>query len=522
MVDRGYYHHNIMKLARLMPCITMVYLACCCASTTTAMALSSNNYESVDIGSNIMMSRLDFMIKSSSSSSSSFLVLSSSSQSALSSLGPLISSSAIKPPSSNQENGNIEIPLVFLPNGGCYAMKVSLSDASGDNQLSYYAIVDTASPFLTTPNNEKFRRILKKKPSQREYRQPTYEQYGDIVGEMEWKQVDYISVIGKTRLVSTAYDGSDNNNNNNYIAQGIVQEQSNVVVGLPTTEVIQETGGIIFVGLMYNDKNRPTFLQQLHNYKSFTIDFRKPSLYLTKASLIKTPPNDNNNKKKKNAVVMDLFNLQSYGPNVYHYGVICDNLELVLVTNDSTSKNPITMSIPCSTTTLSRPVVAILDTGLTGCVINDTLYNEIIFKNLNKDSSDDSTATDDDDQKPVKIDIQGIKVSLRCSSSSVSSPTAATSGKKEEGDTTTTTTTTIDISSSIETSPQYFRCSTFHLPWFYEDDEEIEEEESAPSSRQRPLPPHIIALGNTFWTNPNNGIQSLTIDTNTQKAKIEF
>ena len=71
-------------------------------------------------------------------------------------------------------------------------------------------------------------------------------------------------------------------------------------------------------------------------------------------------------------------------------------------------------------------------------------------------------------------------------------------------------------------SRQYFRCSTFHLPWFYEDDEEIEEEKSTPSSRQRPLPPHIIALGNTFWTNPNNGIQSLTIDTITQKAKIEF
>ena len=106
---------------------------------------------------------------------------------------------------------------------------------------------------------------------------------------------------------------------------------------------------------------------------------------------------------------------------------------------------------------LKRPVVAVLDTGLTGCILSDSLYKEL------------RTRFQDSEL------LQGATISLPLSGD----------GKQ-----------TIDLTSS----DQYWRYSSFKLPWFDDEDRH----------------PHIIALGSTFWTN----VESLVVDVDSQRAKI--
>ena len=505
IIQKSSRHHVMSVLPRhvlLMAIVLAQILA-------TAMAINNN------LPCQHGITRLDFMIRS--------LVLTTTPSSYPSSLTP--STQKIIGTQQQQHGQNIEIPLKFLPNGGCWAMKVAISDKSFD-QIAYYAIVDSASPFITTPIIPKFQQLLSKRPRRREYSHPTFEQYGDIVGKMEWRQADYVSVVGRSRPSSSSDDSMGGTTTSSV---GIVEERSNVVLGMASPEVIENTGGI-FVGLMNKDENRPTFLQQF-GYTSFMIDFIQPSLYLSSESLLmplsnnfkeSTTDETTSNKaihmtkaptlqqaRDKN-YMLDLFDLQPYGPNVHHYGVVCNQIELTLSTTTmetdgitSVGNKPPTQVYVKSVATDSfcRPVVAVLDTGLTGCVLSDTLYAELF--------------NEADSNKPS---ILGIKVRLSCSSSATTTKEGTTGENSSTADkartikssngvaTTDKSTTTIDLSSSRNTN-QYWRWSTFHLPWFYD---EVEEKE---------LPPHIIALGNTFWT---NGVKSLTIDTTTQKALIEL
>ena len=502
--------HHVMSLLPRRVLLMAIVLAQILATT---MAINNN------LPCRQEITRLDFMIRS--------LMLTTSS-----SLGPssLTSSTQMTIGTQQPPHGkNIEIPLKFLPNGGCWAMKVAISDKNFD-QIAYYAIVDSASPFITTPITTKFQQLLSKRPRRREYSHPTFEQYGDIVGKMEWRQADYVSVVGRSRPSSSS-SSDDNMGGTTTSSVGIVEERSNVVLGMASPEVIENTGGI-FVGLMDKDENRPTFLQQF-GYNSFTIDFIQPTLYLSSDSLImpltdifKESTKDETtlstasqiskastlqqNWNIKKCYILDLFDLQPYGPNVHHYGVLCNQIDLQLSTtkketDDFTSVSGMQSTIhvkSVATATLSRPVVAVLDTGLTGCVLSDTLYAELF--------------NEADSSKPS---ILGITVSLCCSPSSTTTK-AVSSGenssdvdkprtiKSRNGNVSTDKSmSTIDLSSCSNTNQQYWRWSTFHLPWFYDEDDEQE------------LPPHVIALGNTFWT---NGVKSLTIDTITQKALIEL
>ena len=49
-------------------------------------------------------------------------------------------------------NDVVEIPLTFLRLGGCLAVKISVNDKRTDTRIiSYSAVVDTGSPFVTAP-----------------------------------------------------------------------------------------------------------------------------------------------------------------------------------------------------------------------------------------------------------------------------------------------------------------------------------------------------------------------------------
>jgi hypothetical protein len=134
-----------------------------------------------------------------------------------------------------------------------------------------------------------------------------------------------------------------------------------------------------------------------------------------------------------------------------------ERLEFTIRRSDASKpERSSTEIIPASA--LQRPVVAILDTGLTGCICSDSLYHELFGSRRDFDSA---------------IVVKGATVTL---------PTIG--GKAME----------------LPSFDEYWQFSSFRLPWF--DDEERH--------------PHIIALGSTFWANTD----SLVIDVDSQRAKI--
>lgn len=277
---------------------------------------------------------------------------------------------------------SLSLPLLFLPKSGCVAVLVEVNG----KQFVYVALVDTGSPFWTAPAEvEAFSK-------QNEFA-ATSEQYGQAVGEMTWQTVSAVTLCdNRTRP-------------HNF---------RNIIMGVPSDNVVDETGGI-YLGLLAHDQFRPTVMEQL-GYSSFCLDYVNSMLTLSKTNLI----------GKQDNMSMDLFDFSPYGSNVYHYGVICSELELQIASKT-------TLRVTCSS--LSRPVVVVLDSGLTGCIVSDSLYNELVERQSNFDLQE----------------IQGARLTTR--------------------------------HASLNSNPKYWMVSSFRLPWF-----DLDETNH----------PHVIAAGATF------------------------
>jgi hypothetical protein len=289
-----------------------------------------------------------------------------------------------------------------------------LSDEERDYE--YYGVVDTGSPFLTAPSSVT-------NVTQKTLYPTTQEQYGESHGDIAWRKAPYLTILG---------------------SDSTILESQNILVGVVESEkVLQESGGI-FVGMIPLDDNRPSFLQQLvgGKYTSFVVNFAQNKLQLSNAPIIDVRDPDS----------FPLMDLQPYGPDLYHFAIDCPTF--LVKQNDGTEEI-------IESSTLKRPVLVVLDTGLTGCIFSDSLLQEL------------------SDQKRIKRDkhysIKGLSISL----------------KTQNKDTLT-----------LSSSDQYWMFSSFHLPWFYDEDQH----------------PHIIALGCTFW----NNAETLAIDTISRRAKLSL
>eukprot|EP00980_Cylindrotheca_fusiformis_P011111 scaffold2553_cov138-Cylindrotheca_fusiformis.AAC.19 len=307
---------------------------------------------------------------------------------------------------------SVTLPLKFLPKGGCWALKMIVS--SDEDDVIYYGVLDTGSPFLTAPASVVDVTRATIYPT-------TQEQYGESTGDIFWQMAPYLTLLGS-------------------IPDPTIIESKNVVLGVVDSPVLLQEAGGIFVGLVAVDDSRPTFLQQIGGgkYKSFVISFDQNYLQLRRGSFI--PKNDPD--------AVQLVDLQPYGPDLHHFAVDCPEFEIVWGNGE---KEVVTAA------SLSRPVVVVLDTGLTGCIFSDSLYHEI---NSNRNGRKQGTP-------------KGLKVSL----------TTQRSGMLE-----------------LRNSRKYWMFSSFCLPWFVDESHH----------------PHIIALGCTFWAN----CESLAIDTISKRAKI--
>jgi hypothetical protein len=215
----------------------------------------------------------------------------------------------------------ITLPLKYLPNAGCLALPIIVQ-----NSFQYYAIIDTGSPFGTAPSETMKLSLPSNYPS-------TQEQYGESIGSMEWR------VVPKLQM------------GDEFVVGGIT-------VGVPASNVVEDVGGI-YLGLMSPDDYRPSLLEQL-GYTSFSLDYPKRQLRLSKKSLV--------TKHKKNTL-FSLYNLQPFGENLNHYAIPCK--EFTLLWNDENRL------VVVDAGSLKRPVIVVLDSGLTGCILSDSLVEEL-------------------------------------------------------------------------------------------------------------------------------------------------
>jgi hypothetical protein len=254
----------------------------------------------------------------------------------------------------------VTLPLLFLPKGGCLALSIVLDDS-----FRYYAIVDTGSPFLTAPDPA----ILYSVDASQQY-PVSNEQYGQTIGDMQWRQSRVSS--GKSGLAIP-----------------------NMFLGVPPPSVIADTGGI-FCGLMAEDDARPTVLQQW-GYPSFSLDYKARELLLSQPALL---------SGKDDKSTLPIYDLTRFGPNLHHFAVKCEQVTL------QTPRGQLQLKA------LKRPVVVVLDSGLTGCIFSDSWLEDL----------------------PIEIgDIQGAQLQVG--------------------------------STTLTSRPEHWYVSCFRLPWFASEDD---------------------------------------------------
>ena len=293
----------------------------------------------------------------------------------------------------------IAIPLVFLPRAGCLAIQVSLQDGA----YEYYAVVDTGSPFLTAPSEALYFSYDKSD------RFPaSAEQYGESIGNMRWRE-------SSVSLCSPASERLK--------PRPVCLQRPRAILGVPPRSVLEDTGGL-FCGLIADDDARPTFLGQF-NMNSFQLDWKKRLLTL------------GNSGTTKGAEVLDVYDLSPFGPNLHHYGVECAHVEFMTEQG----------SLVLTPKDLSRPVVVVVDSGLTGCILSDSWLEESAFV------SRQELAT-----------IKGAAIRLN--------------GKGQEV--------------KLTSQPEYWFLSCFRLPWFTDEKNH----------------PHILAAGATFLNGSRVGVDA--------------
>mmetsp|Transcript_8993 Transcript_8993/g.17811 ORF Transcript_8993/g.17811 Transcript_8993/m.17811 type:complete len:726 (+) Transcript_8993:103-2280(+) len=513
-------------------------------------------------------------------------------------------------------------------------------NSSDDDFFAYLAVVDTGSPFLTAPpaalgalrqtkdiatatkttntlgmevkgkqtKNKLFSRLTEifqpesnNDDDSHQEGDESYEQYGNTVGGVQWRVAPYLTLIGNGRVDNVIDRGitdypCDNNNKNccprsssdintlddtkflpgTEIESIVIQDQTNFVLGVPSEEVIMETGGIFF-GLMTVDAARPTPLQQL-GYDAFALQFEENrEIFQSRridqrkkdkneketrnnndpATLVLWNGKQNNNGKTNNIKSSDmtpistlidrfdpysikLFDLTQFGPNLHHYAALCDRFECQWAGNDSNDSiafdcvenNDSNICTPTSASanhiSLSRPLIAVFDTGLSGCIFSDTLWEEIQLERQRQNrhrnetqqqrrGSDIAKDNDDEDKRvpmesnseeitPIGCTVWLPTISRIPTASSSTTPLASKYSSSAPG-----------IAVELSSISSYWRFQSFRLPWWYADNATKNDGEASKAKSKNNYP-HVVVLGSTFWRNPN--VRELAIDTVSERVKI--
>lgn len=410
-----------------------------------------------------------------------------------------------QPRSNTQQNDNmndvspVTITLPLEPSsGGTLCVRITVSASTDGNTAPktgvlgslatsnaetpfrvYRAIVDTGSPYLVLPspssgydNNDEpnISQWIKSafaSPVEDESHllgnsdfDATEEVYGAVKGQINWKLAQYTFRDPRLQVVG----GTDAGAINRSAATGVVGVLDDALTNEATGGGMMEPYALL--GLIRNNNPerrsrfpdpRPTFFEQermsstgdessvlkpTRRIRSFSINGPLRELSLSTESLI------------DNAHVMRLVDLRKYGDFVDHYAVVVDSVSFdgVSITSKSLKQS--------SGSSIERPIVAVFDTGLTGCLLIRPFWDAV-----QKYITDRSSSTDE--FKSVSLTINDSQQQQRNNSGS-----------------------NYQIRSSIEEDRRFY-VQPIDLDWF--DDEQTS--------------PYVIVLGQTFLSRG-----ALTID----------
>ena len=148
---------------------------------------------------------------------------------------------------------------------------------------------------------------------------------------------------------------------------------------------------------MAEDDDRPTVLQQW-GYPSFSLDYKERELLLSQRVLL---------SEMDDKSILPIYDLTRFGPNLHHFAIECQQVTLKTPRGHVQLKG------------LKRPVVVVLDSGLTGCIFSDSWLEEDL---------------------PIEIgDIQGAQLQVGLT--------------------------------TLTSRPEYWYASCFRLPWFTSEDD---------------------------------------------------
>ena len=359
----------------------------------------------------------------------------------------------------------VTLPLEYCK-GGVSCVRLTVYEGQQQQQIDdhlpsappryriYRVIVDTGSPYLVLSSskqdiifsteeeepwyNKKNSDNLFFRFSDSEY-SPTSEIYGSQLGKIDWKRVS--------------------------ISFRFQSKTQPVVLGLMDNVLTEESGGSLLGLIRYNNpkpsskvEKRPTFLEQQsilqnnHDNKktisSFRLDYPNKKLTLSSTNNLILQTNKNNR--------FPLIDLRKYGDFVDHYACVVKEIIIPTKNNNNVSINSRMLQPKKGT----RPLVAVFDTGLTGCLFIKSLWDRLVELNINPAEWDS-----------LQLDI----------------PTTKTKNIQT-------------ISSSKSTNP-FFYIAPISLDWF--DDETTE--------------PFVIVLGQTFLSQG-----ALTIDMDYRIATFEI
>jgi hypothetical protein len=142
----------------------------------------------------------------------------------------------------------------------------------------------------------------------------------------------------------------------------------------------------------------------------------------------------------------------------------------------------------------------VIDTGLSGCIFSDTLW-ETIQKNIVHDVNTCNQKESSSGGLTHVVDIIDIvptscDVMFDTAEDKYGTVLGKSSSRLKKKKSLTT----------LRSDPDYWRFQSFRLPWWWEDMTDTIDAQPPPSQR----PPHVIVLGSAFWR--NDCIQSLAVD----------
>jgi hypothetical protein len=171
--------------------------------------------------------------------------------------------------------------------------------------------------------------------------------------------------------------------------------------------------------------------------------------------------------------VMPLVDLRPYGDFVDHYAVLVDSITIDGIEISARSLKEVSGS------TVERPIVAVFDTGLTGCLLKSPMWG-LVQSIMLKDAKERPTET------IQQYRFQSVDVFVKEASRKGQSAKLKSMCK---------------IGSSVDFDPRWFYVDPIELDWF---DDEV-------------TSPYVIVLGQTFMRRG-----ALTIDMDERISRFQY